>query len=88
MWNKDARQEGFHDAEKAKETAATLYNAGENKWGTNEDTFVETLSGLSQLQAALVFHEYSKISGHTMEQAIAAEFSGHLLEAIMAVGNK
>ena len=39
-------------------------------------------------QLRLIFDEYKKISGRTLEQAIRDELSGPLLEAMMTIGKK
>ena len=80
------RDEGTVDAEKAAEQAALLYGAGEAKLGTDEDAFVEVLSHAGQHQAYLIFEEYKKIAGRTMEQALKDEISGDLLKGLLAMG--
>jgi len=79
------RDEGTVDAEKAAEQAALLYGAGEAKLGTDEDAFVEVLSHAGQHQAYLIFEEYKKIAGRTMEQALKDEISGDLLKGLLAM---
>lgn len=39
-------------------------------------------------QLRVIFDEYRKISGKTIEQAIKSEFSGDLLTAIETIGEK
>ena len=81
-----ARDDKLHDKAKACEQAAALYKAGEARLGTDEDTFVQILSSLGPQQAQLVFSEYTKLaSGHSIDQALAHEFSGHLLTGVMAI---
>jgi len=79
------RDERFYDAEKAAEQAATLYQAGEAKLGTDEDAFVEILSHVNRRQAYVVFEEYKKLSGRTIEQAMSEELSGEILAGLLAV---
>ena len=81
-----ARDETSVDAEKATQQAALLYGAGEAKLGTDEDTFVNIIGQVGPNQAHLIFEEYKKISGRTMEQAIRDEFSGELLTGLLALG--
>ncbi|CAL8113160.1 unnamed protein product [Orchesella dallaii] len=71
--------------EKAKEQAEKLYAAGEGCWGTDEETFVVLLAHESFQQLRIVFDEYRKVSGKTIEQAIKSEFSGDLLTAIETI---
>merc|ERR1712137_1068697 len=52
--------------------------------GTDEDTFVNIIGQVGPNQAHLIFEEYKKISGRTMEQAIRDEFSGELLTGLLA----
>ena len=81
------RDERSFDPSKATEQAATLYGAGEAKLGTDEDAFVDIIGQVGQRQAFLVFEEYKKVSGRTIEQAIRDEFSGELLTGLLALGN-
>ena len=37
-------------------------------------------------QLRLIFEEYKNVSGRTIEQALEAELSGELLEAILGIG--
>ncbi|XP_070690009.1 annexin A3a isoform X1 [Pempheris klunzingeri] len=73
------------DAEKAKEDAKTLYDAGEKKWGTDESKFVEILCqrSIPQLRQTLV--EYKNISGKTLQHSIEEEMSGELEELLVAI---
>ena len=85
LWQ-GVREERSFNPSKAAEQAATLYGAGEAKLGTDEDAFVEILSHIGQRQAFLVFEEYKKVSGRTIEQAIKDEISGELLKGLLALG--
>uniref|UniRef100_D3TLB6 Annexin n=1 Tax=Glossina morsitans morsitans TaxID=37546 RepID=D3TLB6_GLOMM len=76
---------GTVDAEKAKELAQALYNAGEAKLGTDEEVFNRILSHSSFAQLRLIFDEYKQLSGQTIEQAIKHEMSGVLHDAMMAI---
>jgi annexin A7/11 len=79
------RDERAYDPAKAREQAEALYNAGEAKIGTDEDIFVEILSHAGQRQSYLIFEEYKKISGRTIEQAMKDEMSGELLTGLLAM---
>ena len=59
---------------------------GEGKVGTDEAAFVEILAHAGQRQAYLIFEEYKKISGKTIEQAMNTEMSGELLNGLLAMG--
>ncbi|KAM4575736.1 annexin A3a isoform 1-T1 [Odontesthes bonariensis] len=73
------------NAEKAREDAKTLYNAGEKKWGTDESKFIDILckGSIPQLRQTLV--EYKNVSGKTLQQSIEGEMSGELEELLVAV---
>lgn len=79
------KDERAFDPEKAREQAEILYNAGEGKVGTDEAAFVEILAHAGQRQAYLIFEEYKKISGKTIEQAMNTEMSGELLNGLLAM---
>ncbi|KAI5637296.1 annexin domain-containing protein [Phthorimaea operculella] len=64
------------DPARAQEAAQQLFDAGEAKWGTDEEIF-------NKLR--LVFEEYKNLSGRTIEQAIKAEIGGELKEAYVAL---
>ncbi|XP_065364914.1 annexin B10-like [Calliphora vicina] len=76
---------GTVDAEKAREQAEALYNAGEAKLGTDEEVFNRIMAHGSFAQLRLVFEEYKNVAGQTIEQAIKHEMSGELHEAMMAI---
>ena len=63
-----------------------LLNIGEGKIGTDEAAFVEILAHAGQRQAYLIFEEYKKLSGKTIEQAMTSEMSGELLNGLLAMG--
>jgi len=80
------RQEGAAvDIAKAKADAEALYEAGEAKLGTDESRFNAILASQSYEQLRVVFHEYSQISKHNIEQVIASEFSGDVKDGLLAV---
>jgi len=79
------KDDRMYNVEKAAEQAAQLYQAGEAKLGTDEDAFVEILAHAGQRQAFLIFDEYKKISGRTIEQAMQDEMDGELLTGLMAL---
>uniref|UniRef100_A0A8C8T2P8 Annexin n=1 Tax=Peromyscus maniculatus bairdii TaxID=230844 RepID=A0A8C8T2P8_PERMB len=64
---------------------AVLYNAGENKWGTDEDKFTEILCLRSFPQLKLTFDEYRNISQKDIEDSIKGELSGHFEDLLLAI---
>lgn len=74
------------DVAQAKDQAAQLYAAGEDKLGTDEEVFNRIMAHASFPQLRLVFDEYKELSGQTIEQAIKHEMSDELHEAMMAIG--
>ncbi|XP_049866961.1 annexin B9-like isoform X1 [Pectinophora gossypiella] len=80
------RSEEFHvDQEKAREDARSLLQAGELRLGTDESTFNAVLCSRSFPQLAAVFQEYQFLTGHDIDDAIKAEFSGDLEKALRAI---
>ncbi|KAM3957152.1 annexin B10 isoform 2-T2 [Aphomia sociella] len=78
-------EEAGVDAGRAQEAAQALYDAGEAKWGTDEEVFNKILAHESFAQLRQIFEEYKNISGRTIEQAIKAELDGELKEAMSAI---
>ena len=56
--------------------AAALYQAGEGKWGTDENTFIRIFSTRSPAELALINQYYKQSAGKGLLGAIDAEFSG------------
>ncbi|CAH0751702.1 unnamed protein product [Diatraea saccharalis] len=79
-------EEGGVDAARAQEAAQALYDAGEGKWGTDEEIFNKILAHESFAQLRLIFEAYKGIAGRTIEQAIKAEIDGELRDALSAIG--
>ncbi|XP_034565229.1 annexin A3b [Notolabrus celidotus] len=73
------------DPAKAKADAKALYEAGEKKWGTDEEKFVDILChrSIPQLRQTLV--EYKSISKKTLQESIESEMSGSLEKILVAV---
>lgn len=78
---------GSTDADEAVVAAEKLYAAGEGKLGTDEEVFNRIMAHASHAQLRLIFEEYKKLSGKTIEQAIKSEMGGELKKAMMAIGN-
>ncbi|KAJ0050881.1 hypothetical protein NL108_009315, partial [Boleophthalmus pectinirostris] len=73
-------QEGNIEAD-----AQALFKAGEEKYGTDEQSFVTILGNRSAEHLRKVFDAYMKISGFEMEESIQRETSGHLRDLLLAV---
>ncbi|KAK5851885.1 hypothetical protein PBY51_023402 [Eleginops maclovinus] len=73
------------DAAKAKADAKALYEAGEKKWGTDEDKFIEILCHRSVPQLRQTLVEYKNISKKTLQESIESEMSGNIEELLVAV---
>uniref|UniRef100_A0A182PZD6 Annexin n=1 Tax=Anopheles farauti TaxID=69004 RepID=A0A182PZD6_9DIPT len=71
--------------DEAVEQAKSLYNAGEGRMGTDESVFYKILAHCSFSQLEIVFEEYKKLTGRTIEQALKAEVSGDFYEALSAI---
>ena len=63
--------------ENCKKIAEELYNAGENKAGTNEGVFIKYFTSLSPEELQLVAKEYHKNYGKNIVQVIKSEFGGN-----------
>ncbi|XP_068630117.1 annexin B9-like isoform X1 [Battus philenor] len=80
------RSEDFHvDQERAREDARSLLQAGELRLGTDESVFNAVLCSRSFPQLAAIFQEYHFLTGHDIDDAIKAEFSGDLEKALRAI---
>ncbi|ELW63932.1 Annexin A3 [Tupaia chinensis] len=73
------------DEHLAKKDAQVLYQAGENKWGTDEDKFTEILCLRSFPQLKLTFDEYRNICQKDIEDSIKGELSGHFEDLLLAI---
>lgn len=82
----DRPQDRHVDRNLAQEEAKQLYDAGEGHFGTDEGEFVRILVSRNFAQLKATFDEYHTLAGKTIEQAIKNELSGHLEEALCAIG--
>lgn len=73
------------DEHLAKKDAEILYNAGEKKWGTDEDKFIEVLCVRSFPQLRRTFAAYKNICNKDIEESIKGEISGHLEDLLIAI---
>uniref|UniRef100_A0A182QKD1 Annexin n=1 Tax=Anopheles farauti TaxID=69004 RepID=A0A182QKD1_9DIPT len=82
----DARDPpGMIDPELAVNQAKQLCKAGEDKFGTDEDVFYKILTRASFDQLRCIFKQYKNLFGVTIEQALTAEFSGELYDALSSI---
>ena len=70
------RNDAQPDMAGCQQDAAALYQAGEGKWGTDEDTFIRIFSTRSPSELALINQYYKQNAGKGLLGAIDAEFSG------------
>lgn len=73
------------DAAVARDDARVLFEAGEKKWGTDEEKFNSVMCKRSFEHIKLLNEEYRKLSGHSLAKAIESEFSGDIKEALLAI---
>ncbi|KAM7419486.1 hypothetical protein PAMA_016549 [Pampus argenteus] len=78
------RQMGIH-MEDIDSDAQVLFKAGEEKFGTDEQTFITLLGNRSAEHLREVFDAYVKLSGYEMEESIKRETSGDLKDVLLAV---
>merc|ERR1712227_253427 len=73
------------DEDLAREQAQELYDAGEDRWGTDETTFTLTLARRSWIQLRAIILAYEEIAGNTLEEAIESECSRDLRKGYKAI---
>ncbi|XP_062851202.1 annexin A11a isoform X2 [Trichomycterus rosablanca] len=73
------------DISLAKQDAQTLYQAGENKVGTDESKFNAILCARSKPHLRAVFQEYQQMCGRDIVKSIEREMSGDLESGMVAV---
>uniref|UniRef100_A0A8C1P7P2 Annexin n=1 Tax=Cyprinus carpio TaxID=7962 RepID=A0A8C1P7P2_CYPCA len=73
------------DISVAKQDAQALYQAGENKLGTDESKFNAILCARSKAHLRAVFNEYQHMCGRDIEKSIDREMSGDLESGMLAV---
>ncbi|KAI7805996.1 annexin A11a isoform X1 [Triplophysa rosa] len=81
--NRDERE--TVDISVAKQDAQNLYQAGENKLGTDESQFNAILCARSKAHLRAVFNEYQHMCGRDIEKSIDREMSGDLESGMVAV---
>uniref|UniRef100_W5K8V6 Annexin n=1 Tax=Astyanax mexicanus TaxID=7994 RepID=W5K8V6_ASTMX len=65
--------------------AQALFNAGEKKYGTDEDEFITILGNRSAEHLRQVFDAYMKLSGFQIEESIQKETSGGTRDILLAI---
>ncbi|KAF1395411.1 hypothetical protein PFLUV_G00011240 [Perca fluviatilis] len=78
------RQQGIQQ-EYIEVDAQALFKAGEQKFGTDEQSFVTILGNRSAEHLRKVFDTYMKLAGFEMEESIKRETSGSLKDLLLAV---
>jgi len=79
-------EEEIHiSAEAAAEDADRLLKAGEDKRGTDECEFISILSSRSFAHLNRVSDDYERLRGHSLKEAIKAEFSGSIATALITI---
>uniref|UniRef100_A0A3B4BNF6 Annexin n=1 Tax=Pygocentrus nattereri TaxID=42514 RepID=A0A3B4BNF6_PYGNA len=78
------RQQGVQEGT-IQSDAQALFNAGEKKFGTDEDQFITILGNRSAEHLRRVFDAYMKLSGYQIEESIQRETSGGLRDVLLAV---
>jgi annexin A7/11 len=73
------------DRSRAAADAKLLYQAGAARMGTDESSFNRVLCAQSMAQLQLVFEEYHRATGKSIEQAVKSEMSGDLEDGFLAI---
>ncbi|XP_015421458.1 PREDICTED: annexin A5 isoform X2 [Myotis davidii] len=76
------------DEAQVEQDAQTLFQAGELKWGTDEEKFITIFGTRSVSHLRRVFDKYMTISGFQIEETIDRETSGNLEQLLLAVGKE
>ncbi|XP_048369170.1 annexin A4 [Sphaerodactylus townsendi] len=69
----------------AQQDAQCLYEAGENRWGTDEAQFMTILCSRNPNHLLKVFENYKTLSGKDITDSIKSEMSGDLEDALLAI---
>ncbi|KAF1316536.1 Annexin protein, partial [Globisporangium splendens] len=73
----------FHTKERAEQDAEDLYNAGQGKWGTDEETFIKILFSSPPHYIELLNDVYCQKYGNGIVIAIEKEFGGDAKRALL-----
>jgi len=80
----DGRKGGVNKDKVAKDVV-TLYNAGEKKWGTDEDTFINLIAGQPRAHVEAVALEYGMKYGKHFNSVLSNEMSGDIKYALQTL---
>lgn len=79
-----ARSEDDADEAKCLTDAKSIFDAGVDKWGTDESTFIRIIAKRSPAQLKMIMKFYKKATkGRDMYDDIESEFSGDLRTALL-----
>eukprot|EP00047_Mylnosiga_fluctuans_P005097 m.238417 g.238417 ORF g.238417 m.238417 type:complete len:969 (+) comp13299_c0_seq1:50-2956(+) len=73
------------DLAKAKEDAASLYNAGEGKVGTATQVFITIMTQRNYAQLRAICDAYEKLEDYDLEKSIARETSFNFRKALVTI---
>ena len=73
------------DIEECKKCAKMLYEAGEKRFGTDEDTFIKIFTEKSPSEFTFIAQLYYKLTKHTLLQAVENEFSFDSKKCLIAI---
>ncbi|KAF6305736.1 annexin A5 [Rhinolophus ferrumequinum] len=73
------------DEARVEQDAQALFQAGELKWGTDEEKFITIFGTRSVSHLRRVFDKYMTISGFQIEETIDRETSGNLEQLLLAI---
>ncbi|XP_071965357.1 annexin A13-like [Antedon mediterranea] len=73
------------DEDAATEDAQELFDAGEDRWGTDESCFNKILATRNFDQLKFIFEKYTEIAGCDIEDSIRDETSGLLQDGYLAI---
>jgi len=73
------------DEDLAKSDVEALYDAGEGKWGTDEETFNRIFAGRSLPQLRATFRAYTRKTGQDMATVIENEMNGKLKDVFLTL---
>ncbi|KAI3723525.1 hypothetical protein L2E82_35158 [Cichorium intybus] len=65
--------------------ANALFEAGENRMGSDKKTFIIIFTGRSRAQLAAVSSEYQRLHGNTLKKAIMSQTSGNFEDALVTI---
>ncbi|XP_059496326.1 annexin A4-like [Stegostoma tigrinum] len=78
-------ESNYVDGDLANQDAKALFAAGEDKWGTDETTFIKVFCRRNFAHLRRVFEEYYQITNKDIEDTIKDEMSGTFQMAMLAL---